>query len=83
MQPKQYATALEEYRFSHDEKQLAYFKGFPQQVSTKFILITHSSSKLMEEYVSIWGVDKDLAEKVENNWQILMEAMITFSNLWC
>jgi pimeloyl-ACP methyl ester carboxylesterase len=79
MQPKQYSTALEEYRFSHDETQLAYFKGFAQQVSTKFILITHSSSKLIEEYVSIWGVDKDLAEKVENIWQKLMEAMITFS----
>jgi hypothetical protein len=28
----------------------------------------------------MWGVDKDLAEKVENIWQKLMEAMITFSN---
>ena len=79
MQPKQYSTALEEYRFSHDEPQLAYFREFHQQVSTKFILITHSSPKLIEEYVSIWGVDNALAEKVENIWQKLMEAMITFS----
>ncbi len=79
MQSKQYSTALEEYRLSHDETQLAYFKGFDQQVSTKFILVTHSSSKLIDEYISIWGVDKDLAEKVENIWQKLMEAMITFS----
>jgi pimeloyl-ACP methyl ester carboxylesterase len=79
MQPKQYSTALEEYRFSHDETQLAYFKDFPQPVSTKFILMTHSSSKLIEEYVSIWRVGKDLAEKVENIWQKLMEAMMTFS----
>ena len=79
MQSKQYSTALEEYRFSHDELQLAYFREFHQQVSTKFILITHSSPKLIEEYVSIWGVDKALAEKVENIWQALMEAMMTFS----
>ena len=79
MQPKQYWTALEEYRFSHDEPQLGYFREFHQQVSTKFILITHSSPKLIEEYVSIWGVDNALAEKVENIWQKLMEAMITFS----
>ncbi len=81
MQSKQYSTAIEEYRLSHDETQLAYFRGFHQQVSTKFILITHSSSKLIEEYVSIWGVDKDLAVKVENIWQKLMEAMITFSKI--
>ncbi len=80
MQPKQYSTALEEYRFSHDEAQFGYFKRFSQQVSTKFVLITHSSAKLMEEYVSVLGVDKDLAEKVENIWQKLMESMIAFSN---
>ncbi len=79
MQPKQYSTALDEYRFSHDETQLAYFSGVAQQVSTKFVLITHSSSKLIEEYVSSWRVDRDLAEKVESIWQKLMEAMITFS----
>ncbi len=79
MQPKQYSTALEEYQFSHDETKLAFFKEFPQQVSTKFVLITHSSTKLIEEYVSVLGVNKDLAEKVENIWQKLMEAMNTFS----
>lgn len=79
LQSKQYSTALEEYRFSHDEAQLAYFKDFAQEVSTKYLLITHSSTKLIEEYVSIWGVDKNLAEKVENIWQKLMEAMIRFS----
>ena len=79
MQSKQYSTALEEYRLSHDETQLAYFNGFAQQVSTKFVLITHSSSKLIEEYVSIWGVDQALAEKVETIWQKIMEAMLTFS----
>ena len=79
LQPKQYSTALDEYQFSHDETQLAYFRGFARQVPTKFILITHSSSKLIEEYVSIWGIEKDLAEKVENIWQKLMEEMIAFS----
>ncbi len=79
LQPKQYSTAIDEYRFSHDETQLAFFKGFSHQVSTRFILITHSSSKLIEEYVSL-GVGKDLAEKVENIWQKLMEGMITYSN---
>ena len=79
MQPKQYSTALDEYRFSHDETQLGYFDVRAQQVSTKFVLITHSSSKLIEEYVSSWGVDKDLAEKVENIWQKLMEDMTAFS----
>jgi pimeloyl-ACP methyl ester carboxylesterase len=79
MQPKQYSTALEEYRFSHDEAQLAHFKKLAPQVSTKFTLITHSSATLIEEYVSSWGVDNELAEKVENIWQKLMEAMLTFS----
>ncbi len=79
MQPKQYSTALEEYRLSHDEKQLACFKDGAQLLDNKFILITHSSAKLIEEYVSNLRVDKDLAEIVENIWQKLMEAMLTFS----
>ncbi len=79
MQPTQYSTALEEYQLSHDETQLAYFKEFNRQVSAKFILITHSSSKLIEEYVSVLGVNKELAEKVENIWQKFMETMNKFS----
>lgn len=76
---KQYQTALNEYRFSHQEeniKQLRERKSFPE---IPIFLITHSSAISIDEAMRYAGSSRETATKVEGIWQEIMKGYLSFS----
>ncbi|MFP4456632.1 MAG: alpha/beta fold hydrolase [Clostridia bacterium] len=75
-----YKTALNEYNWSHCEKEIEHLKtkaGFPDIPIT---LITHDSNVVIEEMKKFGLVSEELTIKIEDIWQKLMEVYLTFSS---
>lgn len=75
-----YETAMAEYRYAHDEEMLLSLKnrdGFPNK---PIYLITHTSEVAVKETMEFGNTSSELAWKIENLWQSLMQDYLTFSN---
>ena len=80
VKPAFYKTAMEEYRLSHEEKEIEQLKtreGFP---NIPLVLITHSSEVYEMEIMEFGGTTKELAHKIESVWQAIMKEYLTFSD---
>lgn len=80
VKPASYKTAMEEYRLSHEESEIAGLKtreGFP---NIPLVLITHSSAIYEQEIMEFGGTTKELAGKIESLWQAIMKDYLTFSD---
>ena len=72
-------ASLEEYRLTHEEKEIFQLKekgDFPQ---LPIVLITHGSEFEIREIMEFGQTTKDFATKVEELWQSLMQEYLTFS----
>lgn len=79
--PQIYQTALEEYRLSHDQKEVEGLdskEGFPQIPLT---LITHDSTIEMREIMEFGRASEGEADKIERIWQDIMGKYLDLSEL--
>jgi pimeloyl-ACP methyl ester carboxylesterase len=75
----QYETALNEYIFSHNEGNLSSFINMKEKINIPVVLITHSPQKMIAEIEYYGNTSNELAKKVDDLWQHIMEQMMYLS----
>ena len=78
--PKFYQTAMEEYRLAHSEKYILPLRDKKDFPDLPIYLVTHTSERAIKETMEFGGMDEEGAKKVEDIWQNLMKAYLTFTS---
>ena len=79
-QPKVYTTALEEYRYSHNENIISGLKNKNDFPEIPVQLITHSSELAIKEIEEFGGLQHNEAQKIESIWQNIMQEYLLLCN---
>ena len=80
MKHEHYRTAISEYSLSHQYGNLEVFQNQQNALDVPFVVVLHSSEKMIREIEYYGHTSKHLASKIEIIWQEIMEEMARFSS---
>lgn len=80
MKHEQYRTAIAEYSLAHQDGHLEVFQNKQNSLAIPFVVIVHSSEKMIREIEYYGHTSSQLASKIESVWQEVMRAMAQFSS---
>lgn len=79
--PELSASAIEEYKLSHEPQEILALMEKTDFPEIPIFLITHSKEFAISETMEFGRTTRELAEKVEENWQSIMKEYLKLSTI--